>query len=126
MNNILRGITGLIGVLFFGVGLQWILDPSTAAESLGMPLLQEDVGLSTQIGDLGSFFITLGSMTLIGVYTKKQYWFLAPAMLLLVAAFYRSMSTVFYDATFATPQILVEVVVGLFFLFVRTKISRED
>ena len=43
MNNILRGITGLIGVLFFGVGLQWILDPSTAAESLGMPLLQ-DVG----------------------------------------------------------------------------------
>ena len=74
MNNILRGITGPIGVLFFGVGLQWILDPSTAAESLGMPLLQ-DVGLSTQIGDLGSFFITLGSMTLIGVYTKKQYWF---------------------------------------------------
>ena len=125
MNNILRGITGLIGVLFFGVGLQWILDPSTAAESLWMPLLQ-DVGLSTQIGDLGSFFITLGSMTLIGVYTKKQYWFLAPAMLLLVAAFYRSMSTVFYDATFATPQILVEVVVGLFFLFVRTKISGED
>ena len=125
MNNILRGITGLIGVLFFGVGLQWILDPSTAAESLGMPLLQ-DVGLSTQIGDLGSFFITLGSMTLIGVYTKKQYWFLAPAMLLLVAAFYRSMSTVFYDATFATPQILVEVVVGLFLLFVRTKISGED
>ena len=88
--------------------------------------LLEGIGRSTQIGDLGSFFITLGSMTLIGVYTKKQYWFLAPAMLLLVAAFYRSMSTVFYDATFATPQILVEVVVGLFFLFVRTKISGED
>ena len=65
--------------------LQHLLGPANVAESLGMPLL-EGVGLSTQIGDLGSFFITVGAMTLIGAITTTCHWFYAPSMLLLVAA----------------------------------------
>ena len=87
---------------------------------------QEGVGLSTQIGDLGSFFITVGAMTLIGAITTTRHWFYAPSMLLLVAALYRTLSTLLSGAPFGMSAIVVEVVVGLFLIFVGSKISMED
>jgi hypothetical protein len=125
MKNVLRIVAGLVGILFFLNGLQWIISPANVAASLGMPLL-EGVGLSTQIGDLGSFFITVGAMTLIGAITTTRHWFYAPSMLLLVAALYRTLSTVLYGAPFVMSAILVEVVVGLFLIFAGSKISIED
>tara|TARA_Y100000996_G_scaffold212218_1_gene166679 strand:- start:218 stop:595 length:378 start_codon:yes stop_codon:yes gene_type:complete len=125
MKNVLRIVVGLIGILFFLNGLQWIISPANVAESLGMPLL-EGVGLSTQIGDLGSFFITVGAMTLIGAITTTRHWFYAPSMLLLVAALYRTLSTLLYGAPFVMSAIVVEVVVGLFLIFVSSKIAMED
>ena len=124
MKNVLRIVAGLIGILFFLNGLQWIISPANVAASLGMPLL-EGVGLSTQIGDLGSFFITVGAMTLIGAITTTRHWFYAPSILLLVAALYRTLSTVLYGAPFVMSAILVEVVVGLFLIFAGSKISIE-
>ena len=125
MKNVLRIVAGLVGVLFFLNGLQWIISPVNVAESLGMHLL-EGVGLSTQIGDLGSFFITVGAMTLIGAITTTRHWFYAPSMLLLVAALYRTLSTLLYGAPFVMSAIVVEVVVGLFLIFVSSKIAMED
>ena len=125
MKNVLRVVAGLLGALFFVMGLQWILSPANIAESLGMPLL-EGVGLSTQIGDLGSFFITVGAMTLIGAITTTRHWFYAPSMLLLVAALYRMLSTLLYGAPFAISAIAVEVVVGLFLIFASSRIAIED
>ena len=70
MKNVLRIVAGLFGALFLISGLQWIIAPARIAEQLGMPLL-EGVGLSAQIGDMGSFFITVGAMTLIGALTHN-------------------------------------------------------
>jgi len=125
MNNVLRIVAGLVGILFFLNGLQWIISPANVAASLGMPLL-EGVGLSTQIGDLGSFFITVGAMTLIGAITTTRHWFYAPSMLLLVAALYRTLSTILYGAPFVMSAIIVEVVVGLFLIFAGPRIATED
>ena len=125
MKNVLRIVAGLVGVLFFLNGLQWIISPVNVAESLGMHLL-EGVGLSTQIGDLGSFFITVGAMTLIGAITTTRHWFYAPSMLLLVAALYRTLSTLLYGAPFVMSAIVVEVVVGLFLIFAGPRIATED
>ena len=125
MKNVLRIVAGLIGILFFLNGLQWIISPANVAASLGMPLL-EGVGLSTQIGDLGSFFITVGAMTLIGVITTIRHWFYAPSMLLLVAALYRTLSTLLYGAPFVMSAIVVEVSVGLFLIFAGSRIETKD
>ena len=125
MKNVLRIVAGLVGILFFLNGLQWIISPANIAESLGMPLL-EGVGLSTQIGDLGSFFITVGAMTLIGVISTTRHWFYAPSMLLLVAALYRTLSTLLYGAPFVMSAIVVEVSVGLFLIFAGSRIETED
>ncbi len=125
MKNVLRIVAGLVGILFFFIGLQWIISPANVAESLGMPLL-EGVGLSTQIGDLGSFFITVGAMTLIGAITTTRHWFYAPSMLLLVAALYRTLSTLLYGAPFVMSAIVFEVSVGLFLIFAGSRIETKD
>tara|TARA_B100001113_G_scaffold321609_1_gene291588 strand:+ start:396 stop:773 length:378 start_codon:yes stop_codon:yes gene_type:complete len=125
MKNVLRIVAGLVGILFFLNGLQWIISPENVAESLGMPLL-EGVGLSTQIGDLGSFFITVGAMTLIGAISTTRHWFYAPSMLLLVAALYRTLSTLLYGAPFVMSAIVVEVSVGLFLIFAGSRIETKD
>ena len=125
MKNVLKIVAGLIGILFFLNGLQWIISPANVAASLGMPLL-EGVGLSTQIGDLGSFFITVGAMTLIGAITTTRHWFYAPSMLLLVAAVYRTLSTLLYGAPFVMSAIVVEVSVGLFLIFAGSRIETKD
>ena len=125
MKNVLRVIAGLAGTLFFLNGLQWIINPASVADSLGMPLL-EGVGLSTQIGDLGSFFITVGAMTLIGAITTTRHWFYAPSILLLVAALYRTLSTILYGAPFVMSAIVVEISTGLFLIFAGSRISTKD
>ena len=125
MKNVLRVVAGLFGALFLINGLQWIISPATIAEQLGMPLL-EGVGLSTQIGDMGSFFITVGALTLIGVITQTRHWFYAPSMLLLVAALYRTLSAALYGAPFVISAIAVEVVVGLFLIFAGSRIETKD
>jgi hypothetical protein len=125
MKNVLRIVAGLVGILFFLNGLRWIISPANVAESLGMPLL-EGVGLSTQIGDLGSFFITVGAMTFIGAITTIRHWFYAPSMLLLVAALYRTLSTLLYGAPFVMSAIVVEVSVGLFLIFAGSRIETKD
>ena len=91
MKNVLRIVAGLLGFFFLINGIQWIVNPASIAEQLGMPLL-EGAGLSTQIGDIGSFFITVGVMTLVGVITTTRHWFYAPSMLLLIAAIYRTLN----------------------------------
>ena len=125
MKNVLRIVAGLVGILFFLNGLQWIISPANVAASLGMPLL-EGVGLSTQIGDLGSFFITVGAMTLIGAITTTRHWSYAPSMLLLVAAMYRTLSTILYGAPFVMSAIIVEISVGLFLIFAGSRIDTKD
>ena len=68
----------------------------------------------------------LGAMTLIGTITTTRHWFYAPSMLLLVAALYRTLSTLLYGAPFVMSAILVEVVVGLFLIFAGPRIATED
>ena len=125
MERILRIIAGFFGAFFLLMGLRWIIDPSSAAASLSMPLL-EGAGLSTQIGDVGSFFITIGVMTLIGVIKQKRHWLYAPSMLLLVAALYRVLSTILHGAAFVLPAIAIEIIVGLFLIFAGSRISKES
>ena len=125
MERILRVIAGFFGACFLLVGLRWIIDPSSAAASLSMPLL-DGAGLSTQIGDVGSFFVTIGAMTLIGAIKQERHWLYAPSMLLLVAALYRVLSTLLHGAAFAFPLIAIEIIVGLFLIFAGSKISKES
>ena len=58
MKKTLRVLSILVGAMFLVQALRWLWDPGAAAEALGMELLT-GVGASTQIGDIGAFFLSI-------------------------------------------------------------------
>ena len=117
MARFLNILTYAIGLLFVFNGLMWLTSPADIASTLGMPLLTGH-GLSTQIGDLASFFLVVGIFSLLGAYTKKTYWLYAPAALVGFAALSRIIAYLFHGAALSTDKIIVEVVVMSILLFV--------
>jgi hypothetical protein len=122
MNKILRGILVLPALLFILLGLQWLADPAAAAKGLGMTLM-DGMGRSSQMGDVGSFFLMSGTMALIGVITLRKEWFYAPAMLIAGAALFRIVAWLAHDAPFATASIIIEVVITSLLLFGASRIK---
>jgi len=110
INKILRVVTVLPGILFVVIGVGWVVDPASAATGVGMPLL-EGIGRSTQIGDLGSFFLTMGLLILVGVTTLERVWFYPPMMLLGLAAIFRIVAWLVHGAALAGSMIAVEIIV---------------
>lgn len=109
---VLRILGGLAALMFILQGIEWIVAPAAVAESLGMPLL-EGVGASTQIGDLGSFFIVSGIMMAMGQIPGRSHWFYPPAMLLFGAAVMRTLAAMGGYADFALQFIIIEIVIGV-------------
>jgi hypothetical protein len=112
-----RGIAAVLKVLaavpalgFLIVGLAWWIAPALVGSQLGMALLG-GLGLSTQIADLASFFMTLGGTILIGLLREDRVWFYPPNMLLAFAIIGRLVAWRFHGADFAGSMIAVEALV---------------
>ncbi|MEH6588743.1 MAG: hypothetical protein V7746_00720 [Halioglobus sp.] len=124
MNKALTVIVSIPALLFILVGIGWLLVPSRVAAELGMPLL-DGLGGSTQIGDLGAFFLCGGLIVIIGLVTQKREWFYAAALLLAGAAFFRTASWVLHDMPFATPQVAIEVILTVLMLFAASRLAKH-
>ena len=85
MNIALRAIVLLCGVLFIVTGLRWLLAPAGVAPEFGLAL-STGVGLSSQIGDMSAFFLTLGVCILMGLTTQRTLWYYPPIILLSLTA----------------------------------------
>jgi integral membrane sensor domain MASE1 len=127
MNEKLRMPVGVIGFSFFVMGALWLVQPEFVAKQLGMSLLH-GVGLSTQIGDMASFFLTLGGCLLLGFRTRLAYWLYPPIMLLSFAASGRVLAWLFHGASLALEMIVVEAAVAavLMAALKRTKMSTGE
>jgi len=108
---IARILSGLIGALMLLNCLWWILDPSTAAEGLAMPLL---VGLesNSQIGDFTSFFFTAGLFACIGAYRAEHVWLYPTISLIGSAALFRSYAVVAHGSEPLVSTIVFEIVMS--------------
>jgi hypothetical protein len=111
MNPRLRLVVTILGVIFTMQGVGWLLAPATAAESLGMPLL-DGLGRSTQVGDFAAFFLTAGITMLVGSRPGRARVLLFPAALIGGAAVTRTLAWLLQGADFATVFIAVEVLTG--------------
>ena len=78
------------------------------AENFGM-VLSSDLGLSSQIGDLGSYFVSSALMIFYGIYTNNTHWFYPPILIMLLTALFRTLSTLLHDAPFAADMIGIEI-----------------
>ena len=125
MDKVIRIVAALPGVMFVVMGLRWVVDPAGAAASVGMPLL-EGVGLSTQIGDIGSFFLGAGIMILLGVVTLQRTWFYCAALLIGVVAVFRVLAWALHSAALTTEFIGVEIVITALLLFAASRLSPPE
>ena len=115
MNVALRAIVLLCGVLFIVTGLRWLLAPAGVAPEFGLAL-STGVGLSSQIGDMSAFFLTLGVCILMGLNTPRTLWYYPPIILLSLTAVGRILAWLLHDAALAMNLIAPEVIVALILL----------
>ena len=125
MEMVSRVLAGICGFIFTMSGVQWIVQPEAAAKAVGMPLL-DGIARSTEIGDLGAFFLASGGMILYGTIKKQKNWLLAPAIIVGSAAVCRTLAYLVQGADFATQFIAVEVVFTVILLFATSQVGNEE
>ncbi len=115
MNTALRIVVTLLGLVFSIQGLGWLIDPASAANALGMPLL-EGLARSTQVGDFAAFFLVGGLTTLLGSLPGRARALYFPAALIGAAAVTRTLAWALHEADFAALFILVELTTAVLLL----------
>ena len=116
INKAIKLLVLLFGILFLVTGLRWLLAPAGIAPDFGLAL-GSGIGLSSQVGDMSAFFLTLGVCMLTGLTTQRSVWYYPPIMLLLLTAVGRVLAWLLHDAALATQLIAPEVIVSLVLLF---------
>ena len=97
-------------VLFFGMmGVRWITDPAATAEALGMPLLT-GLAASTQIGDIGAFFVAGALFAGWGQLAGRSVWLRAAALMIGLVAVMRTLAWALGHADFARDAVVGELV----------------
>ena len=122
MNIALRAIVLVCGVLFIVTGLRWLLAPVGVAPEFGL-VLSSGVGLSSQIGDMSAFFLTLGVCILMGLITQRAIWYYPPIILLSLTAVGRLLAWLLHDAALAMNLIAPEVIVALILLIASRRLT---
>ena len=108
MSLITKFLSSIPAVVFLIIGVFWVLQPGIMAENFGM-VLSSGLGLSSQIGDLGSYFVSSALMIFYGIYTNNTHWFSPPILIMLLTALFRTLSTFLHDAPFAADMIGSEI-----------------
>lgn len=116
INTAIKLLVLLFGILFLVTGLRWLLAPVGIAPDFGLAL-GSGIGLSSQVGDMSAFFLTLGVCMLMGLTTQRSVWYYPPIMLLSLTAVGRVLAWLIHDAALATQLIAPEVIVSLVLIF---------
>ncbi len=123
LDGVIRIIAGLLGLMLFVMGVRWVVDPSGAAADIGMPVL-DGLARSSQIGDLGAFFVVGGAFALVGTITRHATLLYTPAALVGFAAVFRVLAWQAHDAAFALELIVAEVVMCTVFLLAGYRMAK--
>ena len=124
INTAMRLLVLLFGILFLVTGLRWLLAPAGIAPDFGLAL-GSGIGLSSQVGDMSAFFLTLGVCILMGLTTQRSVWYYPPIILLSLTAVGRVLAWLIHDAALATQLIAPEVIVSLVLLFASRRLPNR-
>ncbi len=124
MNKVLRVLVLLPAILFLVTGLRWLVAPAGVAPTFGLTL-EQGVGLSSQVGDMSAFFLTLASCMLIALISGRRSWYYPAIMLLSITAVGRVLAWLVHDATFALDLIATEVIVSVILLVASRRLPEE-
>ena len=125
MNKVLKIVVALLALVFASIGLRWLVAPEGVAAEFGMTLM-EGVGLSSQIGDLGAFFLSLAIFILLALTTDRRSWYYQPIILLGLTAIMRTMAWMFHGASLAVDMIAVEIIACVILYLGSVRLADED
>ena len=123
MNRILQILVLLPAILFVVMGVRWLVDPAGIAPEFGL-VLGEGLGLSSQVGDMSGYFLTLGICMLAALVSGRRVWYYPPMLLLLLTAVGRVIAWLLHDAALV-PQIAAEIVVAVILLVAARRLATE-
>ena len=121
---VLRALVGVLGLIFLMNAANWVVDAAAAAEGLGMPLL-DGVGRSTQMGDIGGFFLAVAILFGGGAYREDPQWLRGAALLLASAALMRTLAWLVQGAAFAPNFIVPEIALAAAGLYVASRMGKN-
>ena len=124
MNKVLKLLVLLPAILFLVTGIRWLVAPAEIAPNFGLTLA-DGIGLSSQIGNMAGFFLTLGSCMLIALISERRSWYYPPMMLLAITGLGRVLAWLLHDATLAGSQIMIEVVVAFILLLASRRLPQQ-
>ena len=124
MNRVLKLLVLLPAILFLVTGIRWLVAPAGVAPQFGLTL-GHGVGLSSQVGDMSGFFLTLGVCMLTALVTGRRSWYYPPILLLSITALGRIVAWLFHDAALAVDLIAPEVVVSIILLVASRRLADE-
>ncbi|MFT6005943.1 MAG: hypothetical protein ACI9SX_000914 [Pseudoalteromonas tetraodonis] len=125
MNKVIRVLVVLAAILFIVNGVRWLVNPSGIVGMFGFEL-SKGLGLSSQIGDMSAYFLTLGICMLMGVVANKSLWFYPAMMLLALTAMGRILAWLVHDAAFATGLIIPEILISLLLWFAASRLGKAE
>ena len=125
MNKILKIVVALLALVFASIGFRWLVAPEGVAAEFGMTLMP-GLGLSSQIGDLGAFFLSLAIFILLALTTGRRTWYYPPIILLGLTAIMRTMAWMFHDASLAVDMIAVEIIACVVLYLGSLRLADED
>lgn len=125
MRLVLKILVTVLSILFIVNGIRWLVAPAGIAPMFGLTL-DHGIGLSSQVGDMAGFFLTLGSCALIGMISGQRIWFYPAIMLLGITATGRILAFILHDATLATQMISVEVIAAIVFFAASRKLTSVE
>lgn len=125
MNNVLKVVVVLAAILFIVNGVRWLVAPAGIAPMFGLELAS-GIGLSSQVGDMSAFFLTLGACMLIATISERRAWYYPPIMLLGFTVVGRILAWLIHGAAFAGDLILIEVIIVLALLLASRRLPEAD
>ena len=125
MNKVLKLLVLLPAVLFVVTGLRWLMAPAGVAPMFGLSR-EQGLGLSTQVGDMAAFFLTLGACMLIALISGRRSWYYPAIMLLSIAAVGRILAWLVHDAALAMDMIGLELLVSAILLLASRRLSEQN
>jgi hypothetical protein len=117
LQNILRALIGLFGVLFIALAAGFLLDPTQAATKLGVGPLAP-LGLATLRGDFFAFFGAGGILSIMGAVRSDERFLTAPLLMIAMTLAGRLVTVVStgFDAAMGPPMLVEALIVSLLFL----------
>lgn len=124
MNIALRILAGLINLMMLWNALQFLFRPAAATAGLEMDLLT-GAGASTQLGDIGGFFLAGAVILGLGQRHGQSHWFYPAIILFCSAAAMRTLVAVAGHADFL-PQFIIPEIVMAAILFAAARARADE